>query len=290
MGIVILAAYGAAYFIIPNQHFSQFSFLPYVIIVSETILILLELYILYKVLSKLPSLINEYREINQKNSLFLFNVKSLVDKHLPNNRLGSLIVTEISLFYYSLFAWKKKASVINGQLFTYHKKTSVNAVYIMLIHATVIESIGLHYFLHQWNEIFAYILLALHIYAVLFFLAEMHATRLSPYVLTDQHLLLQTGLSKSMFLPLNKIEKFCYYEGPEKFNRKELDDLYDARVIDFFQEKPLFEITLKEPQEVCFMYGFKRKVNRIILNTDNPAIFYQEVQKRITKEKTVFQE
>lgn len=35
LGFVIAASYGAAYFIIPNEHFSQYSFLPYIVFLSE---------------------------------------------------------------------------------------------------------------------------------------------------------------------------------------------------------------------------------------------------------------
>lgn len=38
-------------------------------------------------------------------------------------------------------------------------------------------------------------MLLLNVYAVLYFLAELHATRLTPYVVTEKHLLLQTGFS-----------------------------------------------------------------------------------------------
>lgn len=152
MGFVIIAAYGAAYYIIPNEHFTQYSFLPYMAFVSEGLLIIVELFILYKVLSKLPRLIRNYRSISNQESLFQFNVRKSVQNLLPNNRLIAVLLTELSMFYYSLFAWNKKANIQNGRSFTYHKKTSVNAVYIMLIHATVIESIGFHYFLHQMKR------------------------------------------------------------------------------------------------------------------------------------------
>ena len=72
----------------------------------------------------------------------------------------------------------------------------------MLIHAIAVESIGLHYLLHQWNVVIAFVLLLLNIYSILYFLAEIHATRLTPYLLTEDTLLLQTGFSKSMLLPL----------------------------------------------------------------------------------------
>lgn len=196
--------------------------------------------------------------------------------------MALVFVTEFAMFYYSLFSWKKKTEMANGQPFTYHKKTSVNAVYIMLIHAIAIESIGLHYFLHQWNPIVSYILLGLNIYGILYFLAELHATRLTPFLLTEKYLLLQSGFSKSMHIPLEQIQELKYYDGPEKFSRKEQDNLYDARVMDIIQEKPLFEINLKEPQELQLMYGMKRKVKRIVLNVDEPSVFYTEIQKVIS--------
>ncbi|WP_235822836.1 hypothetical protein [Cytobacillus massiliigabonensis] len=287
MGIVILAAYGAASMIIPNEHLSQYSFLPYIVFLSEGLLILVELFILYKIISKLPRLIRNYRSISKQDSLFQLHVRRTVKNHLPNHRLITVFLSELSMFYYSLFAWRKKVNIQNGRSYTYHKKTSVNAVYIMLIHATVIESIGFHYFLHQWNEMASYILLFLNLYAILYFLAEIHAIRLTPFVLTKDCLLLQSGFSRSMELPLENIKEIKYYDGPEKLNKKELSNLFDARVIDFFQEKPQFEINLKEHQVVNFAYGMQKEVKRIILNVDDPEDFYQAIQQRIGMDETV---
>jgi hypothetical protein len=184
---------------------------------------------------------------------------------------------------YALFSWKKKTSIKHGDSFTYHQKTSVNAVYIMLIHAIAIESIGLHYWLHSWNAIAAYILLIANIYGVLYFLAEINATRLTPFVLTDSHLLLQSGFSKSMYLPLENVKEIMYYDGPEKFSRQEMNDLFDARVPDLIQEKPMLEILLKDPQVYELMYGLKRKASRIVLNVDEPERFYREMLNRLNQ-------
>lgn len=281
LGIVIFAGFAAAYFIVPQQHLSEYSFLPYLLMVSEGAFLLLEFYIAYTVITRLPKLLKEYKSLSKQNSFFLFNVKNAVEKHLPGNKTAQIFTTEFSLFHYALFSWKKKTHINGGQAFTYHKKTSVNAVYIMLIHAITIESIGLHYFLHNWNAIVSYILLFLNVYGILFFIAEIQATRLTPYLLTDNHLLLQTGFSKSMHLPLSQIKEFQYYEGPAKFSRKEMAELYDARVADFIMEKPTFEILLHVPQELHLMYGLKRNVNRIVLNVDEPAVFYEQLKKAI---------
>lgn len=283
LGAVILAGYAAAYFIIPASYFSQFAFLPYVIVVSEALFIGLELFIAYKILARLPVLFKEYRRLNGINLLFLFNIKRAAETHFSNNKVGIIFMTELAMFNYALFSWKKKLSIKHGDCFSYHQKTSVNAVYIMLIHAVAIESIGLHYWLHSRNAIVAIIILLANIYGILYFLAEINATRLTPFVLTDSHLLLQTGFSKSMYLSLKDIKELNYYDGPEKFSRQEMNDLFDARVPDFIQEKPMFEIVLKEPGDYELMFGIKRKASRIVLNVDEPERFYQEVSNKLAQ-------
>jgi membrane protein YdbS with pleckstrin-like domain len=281
LGIVIIAGFAAAYFIVPEQHLSQYSFLPYLLMISEGAFLLFEFYIAITIIKTLPNLLKEYKKLAKQNSFFLFNIRKVVDNNLSGNAAAKVLVSEFSMFHYSLFSWKKKLKIEHGQTFTYHKKTSVNAVYIMIIHAIAIESIGLHYFLHSWNAIVSYILLFLNIYGIIFFLAELQATRMTPFLLTEEHLLLQTGFSKSMHLPLSKIKEIKHYDGPEKISRKEQADLFDARVPDLIQEKPMFEITLSQPHDVHFMYGLKRKVNRIVLNVDEPDIFYNEIKRSL---------
>jgi membrane protein YdbS with pleckstrin-like domain len=281
MGVVIFAGFAASYFIVPQQHLADYPFLPYLLIVSEGAFLLFELYIAYTVITRLPRLLKEYRNLASRNSFFLFNIRKAVETSLPDSIAAKVLVTEFSMFHYSLFSWKKKVKIDHGKAFTYHKKTSVNAVYIMIIHAIAIESIGLHYFLHSWNAVVSYILLFLNIYGILFMLAELQATRLTPFLLTEDHLLLQTGFSSSMHLPLSNIKEINHYGGPEKFNRNEQKGLLDARVPDLIQEKPMFEILLHEPQDVHLIYGMKRKVNRIVLNVDEPDVFYHELQRSL---------
>ncbi|NKE04500.1 hypothetical protein [Mesobacillus selenatarsenatis] len=281
MSVVILAGFAAAYFIVPQQHLSDYPFLPYLLMVSEGAFLLFELYIAYTVITRLPKLLKEYKKLARQNSFFLFNIRRAVEANLPNNNTIKIFLTEFSLFHYALFSWKKKPEIEYGMAFTYHKKTSVNAVYIMIIHAIAIESVGLHYFLHSWNPIVSYILLFLNIYGILFMLAELQATRLTPFLLTEEHLLLQTGFSKSMYLPLSNIKEIRHYNGPEKFSSKEQAEIFDARVPDLIQEKPMFEIVLHEPQDVHLLYGLKRKVNRVVLNVDDSDVFYHELQRSL---------
>ncbi|WP_409292535.1 hypothetical protein [Peribacillus sp. SCS-37] len=287
IGFVVLAGYALALVIIPGSHMQSFPFVRYAAVFSEGLLFLFEAFILFQILSRIPKLKKEYKRLSGKDSLFLYNLKTSLDTHLPDNRALYIFLSELSIFYYSLFSWHKQVKITQGMPFTYHRKTSTIAVYVMLIHATVVESIGLHYFLHQWNEIAAYILLFLNIYGVLYFIGEIQASRLTPYILDDQRLYVQTGLAKSMDIPLDNIKQFKNYEGPDKFTKLESRTLFDARAADFIVEKPMFELVLKKEQDVTLMFGLKRKVNRVVLNVDEPQSFYAEMQSRLKEEVPV---
>ncbi len=277
---VLFAAYGLSQVIIPEGHLQSANILRFMLILGETFIFSAA------ILGNKEKLWRFYKELNgrnTRNSFLKYNLDKAAAKYFSDSAALRLLMSEIALFHYSLFSWKRKPVTDTGTVFTYHKKKSSSAVYIMLIHATVLESVGLHFFLHQWNAAISYILLILNVYAVLYFIAELHAMRLTPYLLTQEVLLLQTGLSKSMEVKLSNIESLSFYEGPEKFTKTELQTLYDARAIDFMQEKPQIEIRLKEPEKVLMPFGIVQQADRIVLDADDPQAFAEELKSRLSK-------
>ncbi|MGJ7919778.1 hypothetical protein [Neobacillus sp. LXY-4] len=89
-----------------------------------------------------------------------------------------------------------------------------------------------------------------------------------------------------MEIPLSQIKEIRTYAGPEKISRQEAKNIFDARPVDFFMEKPMFEIDLKEPLRVELMYGFKRTVDRVLLNIDEPNEFFSAIQNAIIQANT----
>ncbi|MCA1038130.1 hypothetical protein LCM00_01300 [Bacillus infantis] len=272
---VLLSTYGLSHVIIP-EGLLQSANIPRLMLVLGEILILSAAILVNK--EKILQFYKELKDRNRHNSFLKYNLDKTAARYFSESAALRLLASEIALFQYSLFSWKRKPVADTGAIFTYHKKKSSSAVYIMLIHATVLESVGLHFFLHQWNAAVSYILLILNVYAVLYFIAELHAMRLTPYLLTKEVLLLQTGLSKSMEVELCNIESISFYEGPEKFTKKELQTLYDARAIDFMQEKPQIEIRLKEPGKVLMPFGIVQQADRIVLDLDDPQAFAAELK------------
>jgi hypothetical protein len=287
IGLPLLGGYAAAYLIIPDDLLQSFSQLSWIILAIEGLFISVEVLLLYKVVMKLPKLKKEFTRITGLGVYFPESINQTLESVIKNNTLRNIWTTELSIYYFSLFSYRKKVgSQIIEHTFSYHKNTSAIALNIMLIHAIVIETLGLHYFLHQVNPVVSYILLLLNVYSVFLFLAEIQAIRLCPIQIIDKELLIQIGMMKRIKVPISNIVKFEHYNGPDTFSKAEEKHIFNARVNDLIQEKPMFDIHLKTPIYANLLYGFTKEINRIVLTVDDPNRFYQTLTEYIERDRT----
>ena len=280
---VMIAGYGAAVLIIPQSDLSGYSFVKYILFAGEGAFFLIELYVISKLLVKIPAIIKSYHTNTtaKKLSTFEIRMEQAWNQHLKPSRMREIFFSEITMYYYSLFSWGKKP-LSEEHTFTYHKKTGVIALYVMLIHAMVLESVGLHFLLHSWNPTVAIIALGLNIYTLLFFVAEIQAIRLCPMIITDRHVHLQVGIMRRLTVPLTEIKSIHPYQGLEKLTKEESRHVFDATAADFMKEKPIFELEFHQPVEARFLYGLKKKVKKAHLRLDEPQRFYNALFEKLT--------
>ncbi|MCC2458074.1 hypothetical protein [Bacillus cereus] len=279
---VVIAGYIFARFIIPSDYLQDFSYVSYIIIAGEIAFVCLELFLLYKIVRKLPTIIKKYKEYKSEYSSFSYAIDAAFDATMKRNKLIDIIVMECKLIYYAFLSWREK--VPEGEyVYSYHKKTGAIGVYIMIIHATLIESIGFHYLLHQWNPVIAWILLILNVYAMIYFIAEIQAMRKNPLVVTEEQVIIQIGLGKKIVMPFTQIDNIAFYKG-ELLTAKEGKQVLDATVMEFIKEPATFEITLKEPVKAQLLYGFSKTVSRVYLNVDEERKFYDAVKEKLKHE------
>ncbi|MFJ7726097.1 hypothetical protein ACIQXV_08010 [Neobacillus sp. NPDC097160] len=283
---VMIAGYGAAVLIIPQGYLSGYSFVKYILLAGEGAFFLIELYVVYKLMVKIPAIIKSFRtnvtEIEAPT--FQNRMEHAWGQHLEPSRMRNIFLSEMTMYYYSLFSWRKKP-LTGERNFSYHKKTGAIALYVMLIHALVLESIGFHFLLHSWNPTIAIIALVLNGYTLVFFIAQIQAIRLCPITITDRHLYLQVGIMKQLIVPLAEIKSFHYYQGPEKLSKEEARHVFDATLADFIKEKPTFELEFHQPLEAKFLYGVKKKVIKAHLRLDEPQQFYNAVSAKMNEER-----
>ncbi|MGX5499476.1 hypothetical protein ACWKT9_09815 [Bacillus wiedmannii] len=279
---VVIAGYIFARFIIPSDYLQTFSYVSYIIVVGEIAFVGLELFLLYKIVKVLPETIKRYKEYRREYSSFSYAIDAAFDATMKRNKLVDIIVTECKLIYYAFLSWR--ATVQEGEsVYSYHKKTGAIGVYVMIIHGTLIESIGFHYLLHQWNPVIAWILLILNVYAMLYFLAEIQAMRKNPIIITEEQIIIQIGLGKKIVIPFTQIDKIVFYKG-KPLKKEEEKEVLDAAVMEFIKEPPTFEITLKEPVKAQLLYGSSKTVSRVHLNVDEERKFYDVVTEKLNHE------
>ncbi|MFQ6335423.1 hypothetical protein ACLNAL_01935 [Bacillus sp. AF62] len=280
---VVIAGYIFARFIIPSDYLQDFSYVSYIIVAGEIAFVCLELFLLYKIVRKLPTIIKKYKEYKSEYSSFSYAIDAAFDATMKRNKLIDIIVTECKLIYYAFLSWREK--VPEGEyVYSYHKKTGAIGVYIMITHATLIESIGFHYLLHQWNPVIAWILLILNVYAMIYFIAEIQAMRKNPLNVTEEQVIIQIGLGKKIVIPFTQIDNIAFYKGDELLTAKEGKQVLDATVMEFIKEPATFEITLKEPVKAQLLYGFSKTVSRVHLNVDEERKFYDAVKEKLKHE------
>ncbi|HDW3058056.1 TPA: hypothetical protein RMI67_005974 [Bacillus cereus] len=279
---VVIAGYIFARFIIPSDYLKDFSYVSYIIVAGEIAFVCLELFLLYKIVRKLPTIIKKYKEYKSEYSSFSYAIDAAFDATMKRNKLIDIIVTECKLIYYAFLSWREK--VPEGEyVYSYHKKTGAIGVYIMIIHATLIESIGFHYLLHQWNPVIAWILLILNVYAMIYFIAEIQAMRKNPLIVTEEQVIIQIGLGKKIVISFTQIDNIAFYKD-ELLTAKEGKQVLDATVMEFIKEPATFEITLKEPVKAQLLYGFSKTVSRVHLNVDEERKFYDAVKEKLKHE------
>src|SRR5699024_3019619 len=97
----------------------------------------------------------------------------------------------------------------------------------MLIHAIIIETIGIHWWLHQHSILLSIVLLILNVYSIIFLIANIQAVRLNPVRMDENHLYISLGLVKKMVIPLHEIDSIT-------MNQKKLVQKLDkTTTIDF---------------------------------------------------------
>lgn len=136
----------------------------------------------------------------------IFAFPNAVDNHVKNHPLIQVICSEMLMFYFACASWKKKR-VESVYTITLHQKSSYIAFQIMLIHAIVIETIGIHWWLHEKSVTLSIILLLLNVYSLIFIVADIQAVRLNPLQVEEERFYISLGLMKRMEICWDDIEE-----------------------------------------------------------------------------------
>lgn len=273
---ILLAAIGclAARFIIPIEHLQPFVAVTWAGFAIEGMMIVLEIFLIATLVRYLPRVLADVRASSIPD---LFSFSKAVEKQIPQHPIIQMICSDLLVLYYGFASWKRQ----ERPGFTLHKNSSYIAFQLMIIHGIVIETIGIHWWLHEKSMILSIVLLIFNVYSVIFFIADMQAVRLNPVYVTDETIYISLGLMKRTEIDFNKIEEIV--EDKVQLEGKLSKDTIDFVARDFGEAYPHVILKMKEPVEVTFMLGIKKSYHQVAIKVDQSQEFKQMLQLKMSK-------
>ncbi|MGM8215828.1 beta-carotene 15,15'-monooxygenase [Bacillaceae bacterium W0354] len=262
-------------FLIPMNYLEPFEAITWVGFIAEGMLLMFELAVVVTLFVYIP---NITRVVKQSSLPVLFSFHHAVEEKIKSLPIIHAICSEMLVFYYAFASWRKQIQP-KSNTFTLHQKSSYIAVHVMLIHAIIIETIGIHWWLHDQYPIASIILLILNIYGVIFLIGDIQAVRLTPILVTDEKLYISLGLIKRMEIEWSNVEKII--DDRNELEKKLSKDTIDFIAKDFDDVTPTVILELKEPTEVMLLMRLRRKYKRVAIRVDEPTRFMKFLNERM---------
>jgi hypothetical protein len=174
------------------------------------------------------------------------------------------------MFYYAFASWRKKPQISNNK-FTLHRNSSLIAFQVMMIHAIILETIGLHWWLHEKFVIVSVVLLIVNIYSVIFFVGDIQAVRQNALHVTVEGMYLSLGLMKRMEIKWTDIIELM--DEPELLNRKCSKNTIEFITRDFETVHPNIILHLKHPIRATLLMGKEKEFEQVAIRVDEPNRF-----------------
>lgn len=262
-------------FIIPMEYLAPFKALTWVGFIIEGAFVLLEILLVVTLFTYIPKIIQTVK----KSSLpLLFSFPYAVEEKVRKHQMIQMICSDILMFYYAFGIWKKKPQQ-KANTFTLYKNSSLIAFQVMMIHAIVIETLGIHWWLHEKSFILSLILLVINIYSVIFFLGDIQAVRFNPLQVEHDRMYVSLGLMKRMEIRWEDIEEVIEDRNilEQKLSRNTID--FVAR--DFEKVYPNVILKLRCPVEATLLMGMKKKYEQVAIRVDDSEKFKEMLKQKL---------
>lgn len=274
--VVFIASVGLVYWLTPVEQrgFLQ-SILRWMIPVLEIILVP---YLIYRIYT----IVKRYKAVDRKEQLQPIDImREALLPLLGNGVVLEIVLAEVSVFYYSLVVWFKKPKMPESGFYTYHKESQVKTTIIVFAILIALEAVGLHFLLSRWNEVLAWIFLALNVYGILYLIALRNSVRYLPITLDENRLAIRLGFQSSIVIPLSSIESI----GKAKELNPGEKASKDTYVAYMRVDSPQFEIRLKQPLPMRGSYGITKNIMAVVVRVDTPHEFSAELERLINQEQ-----
>lgn len=252
-------------FLIPIEYLEPFVAITWVGFAVEGAIVFFEIFLLFILIKHLPKIVHSVKNSSLPT---IFSFSDAVDRQMKSTSLIKVICTEMLMFYYAFGSWRKRT--IEGEsTFTLYKHSSLIALYIMVIHSIVLETIALHWWLHGIFPVVSIVLLILNIYSIIFFIGNIQAIRHNPIQISHRKIYLSFGLMKRMKVDLDNVKRII--DEPTLLQQKLSKDTIDFIARDFEDVSPQMILELKKPVITTFIFGIEKEYKFIAIRADEPS-------------------
>jgi hypothetical protein len=258
--IVISLCSVIAYLVLP-AHQQQY------ILQVRKLTALAELLFLVYAVTKIKGLITFYKVHHATMADPIYNLRSAMADALGDSLGVKIIASELAILRYGLLCWRKERSGLQESVsFSIHKEAGYIAIWCILVVAIMVEVTAIHLLLLKWSHIAATVVTMLSLYGVVFIVADLSAILKRKVQISDEHLLLQTGLrwrAKTQLSNINSIKKIT--------NDYQSESLYFKGGI--IKTSGNLLISFKTPVQIDKLYGSGKQFDTILMNIDDYDAF-----------------
>lgn len=254
--------------VIPVEYQSHLS------VLRMTVLPLLELISFISLVLFTQKILRELRQSGNTtpDHLMIFRESGLT---VTGSRfISQFLGTELAMFYYAFFIWKKRPYRKNE--FSYHRDSGTIALLSAFAFLILIETTAVHLIIARWSELTAWILTALSLYSFLFLVAHIKAIIHRPHFVGTTEMVLRNGLFGTAHIPYNSIAAIEITSA-----EPETDGKHMKRFFPFAnKENHNVIVHLHQSLEIESIYGITQYCDTLFLQIDNKSLFEAELKKR----------
>ena len=211
------------------------------------------------------------KTLNSGSIDFLTHSRVVLAEAFGNHKVGSVVATEASMFYYA-FLSKKNNKCSEDLHFTSYKESAIIAIFYAFMMAIVVETLALHFLLMLVSPILAWVLTGLSLYTCIQLFAHIRAITSRVIKINNSILELHMGLAADAEIHLSNIKSI------EIISKESMiKDTVKISLIKKLEPQNIL-IELYETVEITKLYGIKRYSKRISFYVDEPKIFYDKLK------------
>lgn len=227
---------------------------------------LIEVIVIFFIGSKFYTANKNAIATNNKKIDFLAHCKSVMILVFGNEKIGSIVSSEISVFYYAFISRKDK-TIDYKTKFTSYKENGLTTVLWAILFIFLVETAGVHFLLILWNKTIAWTLTALSCYTCIQLYAHIKAVKSRPIMITNDSLEIHNGLAGDAYIQFTNIEKF-------ELSKKVPQDRNAVKIalMKGFENHNIV-VYLKTPIQVTKIFGIKKHTDTVLFCVDKAKEF-----------------